>query len=399
VLLVLVAASLASFWLGRRSAGREEAAPKPIEVWGSPVWSDEFDGPRGSVPDSATWTYDVGNNAGWGNKELEVYCAALSAMPPCDPANPNAFHDGDGNLVIRAIRTPAGQWTSARLKTQGLREVHYGRVEARMKLPVGTGLWSAFWMLGADIARTGWPGSGSIDVVENVAQGLGPSTIRSTIHGPGYAGVNGMWQDFTLPSGGRVDDAGYHTYGVIWSPRMLQFYVDGPTNVFFVRTASDVPPEGRWAFDHPFFLLLSLAVGGQWPGPPDEGTPNPSEILVDYVRAYEAAPVPAPTLSATPIRVAAGQADTSNIRLSAPIGAGRAYVSCSGAPEHATCSLNTPVVDFTTTGTDTAILTIITKSGSGIGRLVTPRGHYALTVTAVSVSGEISRLSIPLTVS
>jgi beta-glucanase (GH16 family) len=399
LLLVLVAASLASFWLGRRTAGREEPGPKPIQVWGSPVWSDEFDGPRGAVPDPATWTYDVGNNAGWGNKELEVYCAALSAMPPCDPASPNAFHDGDGNLVIRAIRTPAGQWTSARLKTQGLREVQYGRVEARMKLPVGTGLWSAFWMLGADIARTGWPGSGSIDVVENVAQGLGPSTIRSTIHGPAYAGVNGMWQDYTLPGGGRVDDAGYHTYGVIWSPRMLQFYVDGPTNVFFVRTASDVPPEGRWAFDHPFFLLLSLAVGGQWPGPPDEGTPNPSEILVDYVRAYEAAPVPAPTLSATAIRVAAGQAGTSSIRLSAPIGAGRAYVSCSGAPEHATCSLNTPVVDFTTTGTDTAILTIITKSGSGIGRLVTARGQYTLTVTAVSVSGEISRLSIPLTVS
>src|SRR5262249_50758592 len=156
--------------------------------------------------------------------------------------------------------------------------------------------------------------------------------------------------------------------------------------------------EGRWAFDPPFFLLLSLAVGGQWPGPPDEGTPNPSEILVDYVRAYEAAPVPAPTLSATPIRVTAGQAGTSSIRLGAPSGAGRAYISCSGAPEHATCSLNTPVVDFTTGGVDTAIVTVTTRSGSGVDRLVPPRGHYALTVTAVSLSGETSRLSIPLTV-
>jgi beta-glucanase (GH16 family) len=399
LLLMVAAASLASFWLGRRTALQEERGPKPIQVWGSPVWSDEFNGPRGSAPDPATWAYDVGNNGGWGNKELEVYCAALSAIPPCDPANPNAFEDGDGNLVIRAIRTPGGHWTSARLKTEGLHELQYGRVEARMKLPVGTGLWSAFWMLGADIARIGWPGSGSIDVAENVSQALGPSTIRSTIHGPGYAGANGMWQDYTLPGAGRVDDAGYHTYGVIWSPRMLQFYVDGPTNVFFVRTASDVPAEGRWAFDHPFFLLLSLAVGGQWPGPPDEGTPNPSEILVDYVRAYEAAPVPAPTLSATPIHVSAGQAGTSSIRLSAPPGAGRAYVACSDAPEHATCSLNTPVVDFTTTGADTVILTITTRAGSGVGRLVTPRGHYALTVTAISVSGEISRLSVPLTVS
>jgi beta-glucanase (GH16 family) len=397
--LVVVAASVASFWLGRSTAQREESAPRPILVWGSPVWSDEFNGPRGSAPDPITWTYDVGNNAGWGNNELEVYCAASSAIPPCDPANPNAFLDGDGNLVIRAVRTAGGHWTSARLKTQGLREFQYGRVEARMKLPVGAGLWSAFWMLGADIGKIGWPGSGSIDVVENVPHGLGPSTIRSTIHGPGYAGVNGLWQDYALPGAGRVDDAGYHAYGVIWSPRMLQFYVDGPTNVFFVRTASDVPPDGQWAFDHPFFLLLSLAVGGQWPGPPDASTPNPSQILVDYVRAYQAASVPAPTLVAPPIRVTAGQAGTSSIRLSEPIGAGRVYLACSGAPAYATCSLNTPVIDFTTTGADTAILTITTKASSGTGRLLTSPGSYALTVTAISVSGETSRLSIPLTVS
>lgn len=394
----LVAASVASFWVGRRTAN-EEGAPKPMQVWGSPVWSDEFSGPSGSAPDPATWTYDVGNNAGWGNNELEVYCAASSAIPPCDPANPNAFQDGDGNLVIRAIRTAGGHWTSARLKTEGLRAFHYGRVEARMRLPVGGGLWSAFWMLGVDLAKVGWPDSGSIDVVENVFHGLGPSTIRSTVHGPGYAGVNGLWQDYALPGTGRVDDAGYHAYGVIWSPRMLQFYVDGPTNVFFVRTASDLPPDAKWAFDHPFFLLLSLAVGGQWPGPPDAATPSPSQILVDYVRAYQAAPVPAPTLAAPPIRVKAGQAGTSIIRLSEPVGAGRVYVSCSGAPAYATCSLNTAVVDFTTTGVDTAILTITTKASSGTGPLVTPPGRYALTVTATSVSGETSRLSVPLTVS
>jgi beta-glucanase (GH16 family) len=397
-LLLIVAVSAASFWLGRRTARREEPASGPLRVWGSPVWADEFNGARGSVPDPTTWTYDVGNQGGWGNRELQHYCAALSALAPCDPANPNAFQDGDGNLVIRAIRTAGGQWTSARLKTQGLREFQYGRVEARIKLPVGAGLWSAFWMLGTDIARNGWPASGSIDIVENVLQGLGPSTIRATIHGPGYAGGNGLWQDYTLPSAGRVDDAGYHTYGVIWSPRMLQFYIDGPTNVFFVRTASDVPRE-QWAFDHPFFLLLSLAVGGQWPGPPDETTPNPSEILVDYVRAYEAAPVPAPALTAAPIRVTAGQAGTSVIRLSEPIGSGRVYLACSGAPANATCSLNTSVVDFTNTRADTAILTITTKASGGTGRVVTPPGSYAITVTAMSVSGETSRLTIPLTVS
>jgi hypothetical protein len=110
-----------------------------------------------------------------------------------------------------------------------------------MQLPVGASLWSAFWMLGADLTKVGWPGSGSIDVVENVAQGLGPSAVRSTIHGPGYAGVNGLSQDYALPGGGRVDDAGYHAYGVIWSPRMLQFYVDSPTNVFFVRRRAACP--------------------------------------------------------------------------------------------------------------------------------------------------------------
>jgi beta-glucanase (GH16 family) len=399
LLLVVVAASVASFLLGRRTAQREEPAPKPMLVWGSPVWSDEFNGPRGSPPDPATWTYDVGNNAGWGNNELEVYCAPSSASPPCDPAHPNAFQDGAGNLVIRAIRTPDGHWTSARLKTQGLRELHYGRVEARMQLPVGAGLWSAFWMLGADLTKVGWPGSGSIDVVENVAQDLGPSAVRSTIHGPGYAGVNGLSQDYALPGGGRVDDAGYHAYGVIWSPRMLQFYVDSPTNVFFVTTASDVPHGGQWAFDHPFFLLLSLAVGGQWPGPPDAATPNPAEILVDYVRSYQPMPVPAPALLATPISVTAGQAGTSRIRLSGPIGPGRLYLACSGAPAYSTCSLNTSVVDPTITGGDAAILTIATKANSGKGRVGTPPGAYMLMVTATSVSGEISRLSITLTVS
>src|SRR5262249_11501250 len=128
--ILIVAASAVSFWAGRRTAAPPaENAPVPLRVWGSPVWSDEFNGVRGSAPAPTTWAYDVGNNAGWGNNELEVYCAALSAMPPCDPANPNAFQDGQGNLVIRAVRTAGGHWTSARLRTGGLREFQYGRIE------------------------------------------------------------------------------------------------------------------------------------------------------------------------------------------------------------------------------------------------------------------------------
>ncbi len=396
-LAALLACAGAGYWLGRHSAAPPRAAEPAAIAWGAPTWSDEFDGRAGAPPDPGTWAYDVGNNGGWGNHEVEVYCAAGSALPPCDPAHPNAFEDGRGNLVIRAIHTPSGGWTSARLKTIGLREFQYGRIEARMKLPVGAGLWSAFWMLGADIASVGWPQSGSIDVVENVANDLGPNTVRATIHGPGYSGPTGMWQDYTLPAGGRVDDARYHVYGILWSPQMLQYYVDDPGNVVFIRTASDVP-AGRWAFDHSFFLLLSLAVGGQWPGPPDATTPNPSEMLVDYVRFYQTPPVPAPTLQASAVRVRAGQVATTRVNLTAASGSGRAYVACTGAPLHAACTLSSAVASFANGGTDTTVVTLTTAAVDGSLRATTPPGEYALTLTAVSASGATSRLALPLVV-
>lgn len=148
--------------------------------------------------------------------------------------------------MLRAERSANGSWTSARITTRGLKTFQYGRIEARMKLPVGTGLWPSFWMLGADFGTAGWPASGSVTIVENVSltprsNGLGPTMIRSTLHGARYFGGNGLWRDFKFPNNLRVDDGSFHTYGIIWSPGMIQFYVDDPANIFFVQDASDLP--------------------------------------------------------------------------------------------------------------------------------------------------------------
>jgi hypothetical protein len=248
-------------WRGRGGlcaqllAGAEKPAGGPARaalpgLWGRPAWIDEFGGPQGAPPDPDRWAFEAGNSGGWGNQELEVYCAPGAAAPfPCDPRHPNAYQDGEGNLVIQALRTPSGTWTSARMKTQGLREFQYGRLEVRLRSTVGAGLWPAVWILGANVDGVGWPASGSVTIMENVpstatSNGLGPATIRATIHGPGYSGANGLWQNHTLPNGGRVDDGGFHVYGAIWSPDMIQFYVDDPGNVFCVRSAADVPAGG-----------------------------------------------------------------------------------------------------------------------------------------------------------
>jgi beta-glucanase (GH16 family) len=399
--LAVVAACLLSFWLGRRTGLREEAGPKSLEVWTAPSWSDEFDGAKGTPPDPSRWTFDLGNNDGWGNREQEVYCAPGSALPaPCDVDTPNAYQDGQGHLVLQALHT-AGGWTSARLKTQSLREFLWGRIEARLKLPVGAGLWPAFWMLGTNVGSVGWPKSGSVSIVENVRQtasanGLGPTMVRSTIHGPGYFAWNGIWQNYTLRHGGRVDDGSFHSYGIIWSPNMLQFYVDDPSNVFCVRTASDVPSGGEWVFNHPFYLVLNLAVGGLWPGPPDEATPSPSQVLVDYVRLYKPSQVPGPKLSGAPLSVKAGRTVTTPVTLTSAVGSGRVYVSCSGAPESSSCSLSSAVVDFSNTGSETVTLTVATQSGFGSDALLAAPGSYTLAVTAVTISGDTSMTSVPL---
>jgi len=399
----VLAACVLSFWLGRRSRTDDEPRPSPIALWSRPTWSDEFGGPKGALPDPERWAFETGNNGGWGNRELEVYCAPGASTLPCDPRHPNASQDGEGNLVIQAVRTPSGAWTSARMKTQAMREFLYGRLEVRLRSTVGAGLWPAVWILGANVDGVGWPASGSVTIMENVpstasSNGLGPATIRATLHGPGYSGANGLWQNHTLPDGGRVDDDAFHIYGVIWSPSMIQFYVDDPGNVFCVRSAADVPAGGEWVFNHPFFLVMNLAVGGMWPGSPDATTPSPSRVWVDYVRLYLPSQVPGPTLAAAPLSIKAGRAGTSALDLNSAGGSGRVYLSCSGAPPHSSCAVSPTVVDFSDMGRQSATVTVSTRSGFGPNAQVTAAGSYAVAVTAVTVSGDTSTLSIPLRV-
>jgi beta-glucanase (GH16 family) len=248
-------------------------------------WSDEFNGAAGSLPSSANWTYDTGNS-GFGNPEIENYCAAGSNTAPCSTAHPNAYMDGNGNLVIYAYKNASGQWTSARMKSQGLKQFTYGRIEARMKLPVGDGFWPAFWMLGANINSVGWPQCGEQDIIEWV-QSYTPTTTSSTTHGPGYSGGSGIGARYTFPNGGRIDDGYCHIYGVIWGPNSIQYYRDSPSNIFLTTTPANIPSGDQWVFNNPFFLLLNLAIGsGGFPGATDGSTPSSATMLVDYVRVY-----------------------------------------------------------------------------------------------------------------
>ena len=260
------------------SPASDAPAPTPSPSARTLVWSDEFDGAAGSGVDRSRWTFDIGGG-GWGNEELQTYTDRTS----------NAALDGNGNLVIVAAREtltgPDGierAYTSARLKTQGIFAQAYGRFEGRMQIPYGQGLWPAFWMLGADIATVGWPGCGEIDIMENI--GREPSTVHGSLHAPQTApGPGSTTSSFALPAGQRFADE-FHVFAVEWEPSQVRFYVDG--SAYATRTLSDLPAGTRWVFDHPFFLILNVAVGGRWPGSPDATTTFPQRLRVDYVRVY-----------------------------------------------------------------------------------------------------------------
>jgi beta-glucanase (GH16 family) len=272
ILLVVVLA------VGGVAAGAQAVASEKL------VWSDEFSGPS-VVPNPANWKYEVGGD-GWGNHELEYYCAPTTAATPCDASQPNAAVRGDGYLHISAMRNAAGQWTSARMITRGLYSFQYGRVEARIKIPAGEGVWPAFWAL-SDNGQ--WPAGGELDIMENI--GKEPTIIHGSIHGTGFIGEP-LGTAFKLTP--LADFAGgFHTYGLIWSPGKIQYYVDDPAHPYATYTPANLPAGAVWPFDGShFYLLLNLAIGGGWPGPPNAATPSPSEMLVDYVRVYQTAVKP-----------------------------------------------------------------------------------------------------------
>jgi beta-glucanase (GH16 family) len=370
VLLILV--------LSLTGAGRAKA-----QTWNLvSSMSDEFNGPLNSPIDSSKWHFDHGNlNV---NNELEWYCGPVGDpqnASPCDATKANVFIDGNGHLIFQAFRINTslvnGSWTSGRMQTNGTMTFQYGRLEASMRLPVGAGLWPAFWALGSNFASVSWPGCGEMDFMENVpaSGGLGPMKIRSTIHGPGYSGGNGLGQNFSFPGG---DVTSFHIYGAIWSPNMVQFYVDDPSNVFFIRTANDVPGgSSQWVFNHPFINITNLAVGGGFPGNPDSTTPSPAAMLVDYIRYYQAAPVQAPTMGNPPsitVRAGATTGNSSTLMIGDTMGSGRVYLSCSTTAPKAACSiatsnpLNSNVIDFTSSPTASATVTVATVANSMLPR-------------------------------
>ncbi len=240
------------------------------------TWNDEFNQPDGSPPDPAKWKIEV-NGEGGGNKELEYYTA-----------RPQNLHVKNGNLEMIALKeTYTGadgvtrDYTSARLDTKSKFDQTYGRFEARIKIPSGQGVWPAFWMLGNDIDKVGWPACGEIDIMENI--GREPAIAHGTIHGPGYSGEKGLGAPYALTSGRFADD--YHVYAVEWEPNQIRFYVDD--RLYSTRTPADLPPGSIWVYDHPFYLILDFAIGGGWPGDPDGATVFPQTMLVDYVRVYK----------------------------------------------------------------------------------------------------------------
>jgi len=265
------------------------AAPPPPPSGYVLTWSDEFSGANGSLPDAAKWVMETGG-AGWGNNELESYTNRSQ----------NA-HVQDGNLVITAIKEnytgPDGiprQYTSARLKTLGKFDQKYGRFEARIKITQGQGMWPAFWMMGNNIESVNWPNCGEIDVMENI--GKEPAIVHGTIHGPGYNGAGGLGASYTLPAGKFADD--FHVFAIEWEANVIRFYVD--SNLYETRTPADLPAGATWVYDHPFFILLNVAVGGDWPGSPDNATQFPQTMLVDYVRVYTKNSTGCPAVAAAP---------------------------------------------------------------------------------------------------
>lgn len=245
------------------------AEPESEAEW-QLVWQDNFEGEAGQSPDPDRWRFDVGTD--WGNAQLEY-----------DTDRPeNVSLDGNGHLAIvaREENYMGQSYTSGRINTSGFFAHGPGRFEARIRLPLGQGIWPAFWLLGSNFESVGWPNCGEIDILEY--RGQEPSVVHGSLHGPGYSGGEAMTGRFTLERG-RFDQD-FHVFAVEWQSNRIMWFVDGvPYQSFAPR---DLPPSQRWVFDHPFFIILNVAVGGHFVGSPDESTIFPQTMFVDWVRVY-----------------------------------------------------------------------------------------------------------------
>ncbi len=237
--------------------------------------ADEFDTP--GAPEATLWNYDIGNGAdiglpGWGNNELQYYT---------DRSENVVVEDGMLKITARQESFEGSAYTSARILTKGKFQQKYGRFEARIQLPWGQGLWPAFWMLGDDNNGVEvWPQIGEIDIMEN--RGDEPTLINGSVHGPGYAGADAITKEHILEN--DRFDTGFHIFGIEWGENYINYYVD---NVLYNQiTPADV--TGEWVFNDDFYIIINVAVGGNYPGAPNERTVFPQEMLVDYVRVYAA---------------------------------------------------------------------------------------------------------------
>lgn len=230
--------------------------------------SDEFD--VAGAPNNAIWDFNIGTGSnGWGNNELQYYT---------DRSENIIVEDGVLKIIARQEQFEGSGFTSARILTKGKFDQQYGRFEARMKLPWGQGLWPAFWLLGNDIDAVGWPQCGEIDIMEN--RGQEPTLINGTLHGPGYSAGESIGKAYDL--GNDRFDTGFHVFGIEWGAEYINFYVDDV--LYNQLTPDDV--TGEWVYDHPFFIIINVAVGGNYVGPPNASTQFPQTMEVDYVRVY-----------------------------------------------------------------------------------------------------------------
>jgi beta-glucanase (GH16 family) len=290
IAMALVPALLAIGFQSPADAAAAHKAPLAAKKTYKLLWSQEFNSTKTVGPSSKVFTYDIGDGStgpgpGWGNNELEYY------------TDKNARTDKHGNMVITATRIPTADgpteqypyfcgsqptevcpWISSRFHTAGKIGFQYGKIEARMQMPVGDGTWPAFWLLGANVNTKGWPDSGEIDIMEG--SGADPFLARGSAHGPGYSGAEAR----TNIKYSRTSlQTSFHTYAIEWTKDVIVWYLDG--KAYFTLKAKDVKPN-KWPMNQEFFLILNLAVGGWFVGNVVDPTLQSAQFKIDYIRYY-----------------------------------------------------------------------------------------------------------------
>jgi beta-glucanase (GH16 family) len=247
------------------------------------IWNDEFDNP---ILDNSKWINDVGGN-GWGNNEAQYYTAGSANL---------SMNNGLATITAKAQQFGSNQYTSAKIISKNLFDVKYGKIEGRMKCPMGKGLWPAFWMLGSNIDTVSWPQCGEIDIMEHINN---EPKIHGTAH---WNNVGHQYLGGTI----NTDPAVFHTYSIVWDANSIKWYMDD--QLYYILNISN-NTNGTEEFHKKFYLILNLAVGGNWPGYPDASTVFPAEFVIDYIRVYKPAVASTDELLASSIELVPNPAD------------------------------------------------------------------------------------------